>query len=182
LSTHQGQNETVRDFADRMRNLARQVTPQTDNPEAQKLCNQQTERMMVASFTNGIRGNQGTQIRFAMTSVMDDAVRIAVTVEQAESSKGKSETFYVDSNTEEKDRKKTSRRSANKTSRSDIRCFECVGKGHYANLCPTRKLRLESNRKTEPKSAKVSEAPSRKESGRGKWRGNRQPRKPSENF
>jgi hypothetical protein len=118
LSARQGQNETVRDFADRVRNLARHVTPQTDNPEAQKLCNQQTERMMVASFTNGLRGNPGIQTRFAMPSVMDNAVRIAVTVEQAESSKGTSETFYVDSttkshsNTEEKDRKKTNRGSA----------------------------------------------------------------------
>jgi hypothetical protein len=137
LSAHQGQHETVKDFADRVRNLARQVTPQTDKPEAQKLCNQQTDRMMVARFTYVLRGNPGTQTRFAMPSVMDDAVRIAVTVEQAESSKGKSETFYVDTKPEEKERKKTSRGSArernpntaNKTSRSDIRCFECEGKG-----------------------------------------------------
>jgi hypothetical protein len=124
---------------------------------------------------------------------MDNAVRIAVTVEHADSSKGKSVTFYVDwktkshSNTEEKDRKKTCRgsargRNSNKASRSDIRCFECEGKCHYDNLCPTSRLRLESESKSEQKSVKVSEAPFNKEPGRGKWRGNRQPRKPSINF
>jgi hypothetical protein len=82
LSAHQGQHETVRVFADRVRKLSRQVTPQTDDPEAQKLCNHKTDSMMVASFTSGLRGNSRIQTRFAMPSVMDDAVRIEVTVEQ----------------------------------------------------------------------------------------------------
>jgi hypothetical protein len=95
-----------------MRNLAREVTPQTDDPEAQKLCNQQTNRMMLDSFTNGLLGNPVVQVRFAMPSVMVDAVRIAVAIEQAESHKGKSEIFSVDTDYEEKVRKKTSRGSA----------------------------------------------------------------------
>ena len=88
---------------------------------------------------------------------MDDAVRIAVTIEQAESCKGKSETFYIDSNTVATERNKPSRGSArgrnpnteteNSSSRSDFRSFECEGKGHYASICPTRKLRLESEKR-----------------------------------
>ena len=183
--------ETVTDFADRVRKLARQVTPQTDDPEAQMLVNLQTTRMMIVSFTNGLRGNPGIQTRFASPSVMEDAVRIAVTIEQAESCKGKSETFYVDSNTVATERSKPSRSSAkgrnpntrteNSLSRSDFRCYECEGKGHYASICPTRKLRLESEKKGKRISDKVPETPNKKQPSRGKWRGNRQLRKPSEN-
>jgi hypothetical protein len=190
-SAQQGPKETVRDFADRVRNLARQVTPQTNDPEAQRLCNLQTTRMMIASFINGLRGNPGIQTRFASPSVMEDAVRIAVTIEQAESCKGKSETFYVDSNTVATERSKPSRSSAkgrnpntrteNSLSRSDFRCYECEGKGHYASICPTRKLRLESEKKGKRISDKVPETPNKKQPSRGKWRGNRQLRKPSEN-
>jgi len=63
-SAQQGQKETVRDFADRVRNLARQVTPETNDPEEQRMINLQTTRMMIASFTNGLRGNPGIQTRF----------------------------------------------------------------------------------------------------------------------
>ena len=79
-----------------VRNLARQVTPQTNDSEAQRMCNLQTTRMVFASFTNGLRGNPGIQTRFAMPSAMDDAVRIAGTIEQAELCKGKSETDTED--------------------------------------------------------------------------------------
>ncbi len=185
----QGQQETVRDFADRVRNLAQQVTPHTDDPEAQRMCNLQTSRMLIASFTNGLRGNPGIQSRFACPSSMDEAVRIAVTVEQAESCKSKMETFYVNSTTRETDRLNPSRgrargRNTNtdkNSSASDFRCFECGGKGHYANSCPTRKQRLESVKKKEQESYKTPESQIRNEKSRGRRRGNRQPHKPSGN-
>ena len=104
---------------------------------------------------------------------------------------GKSETFYVDSNTIETERNKPSRGSAkgrnpntkteNSSTRSDFRCFECERKGHYASICPTRKLRLESEKKIERASDKFPETPNKKQPSCGKRRGNRQPPKPSEN-
>ena len=100
---------------------------------------------------------------------------------------GKNETFYVDSNNVATERNKPRESSArgrnpsneNSPSSSDFRCFECEGKGHYASICPTRKQRLESEKKKERKSDRAPETP--KEKSRKKWRGNRQLRKPSEN-
>jgi hypothetical protein len=66
---------------------------------------------MVAAFTNGLKGNPGNQVRFVMPSVMDDAVRIAVTVEQGELCRGKTETFYANTNSGTDERKKHSRGS-----------------------------------------------------------------------
>ena len=73
-----------------------------------------------------------------MPSKMDDAVRIAVTIEQADSCKGKSKTFYVDSNTVATERNKPSRGSArgrnpnteteNSSSRSDFRFLSAKAK------------------------------------------------------
>jgi hypothetical protein len=84
--------------------------------------------MVLAAFTNGLGGNPGKHARYNLPTSLEDVIRVAVTVEQAEACQPKSIAFYVDTNTEEKERKKTNRGSArerkpntaNKTSRSDI--------------------------------------------------------------
>jgi len=165
------------------------VTPQTSDPEAQRMCNLQTTRMLIASFTNGLRGNPGIQCRFSCPSSMEEAVRIAVTVEQAESCKNTSETFYVDSNALASSRNKPSQgrargrhpRAVISSNKTDVRCFECEGKGHYARSCPTRKQRLGSVKGKEQQPDKIPEKPRRNESGRDKRERNRQFRKPSGN-
>jgi hypothetical protein len=185
---HQAQSESVRDFADRVRNLARKITPQTEDPVAQRMCNDLINRMMVAAFTGGLRGNPGDQVNRTMPSTMDEAVRIALTVEQSDSCRQKAQTFYANTGSRPEERKQNRRDSGRgggpkfvKQATSEVVCYECKGRGHFAKVCPTRLERLDSERKSEKKSDGVPDVSGRKESGRGRVRGRRQPQKPSEN-
>jgi hypothetical protein len=80
-------------FADRCRALAQKVTPQVADPAAQRLNNEQTDRMLLASYTSGLTGNPGRQVRYSLPTTLEDAIKIAVTVEQAETHERKDDTF-----------------------------------------------------------------------------------------
>jgi len=51
---------------------------------------------MLASFTSGLLGNPGRQVRYAMPRTMDEELQIAITVNQAEIQERRNEAFYVD--------------------------------------------------------------------------------------
>ena len=70
--------------------------PQVDDPALQKLHYEHAERMLLANFTSGPIGTPGRQVRFSLPKNMEEALRIAVTVQQAELQERRNELFYVD--------------------------------------------------------------------------------------
>jgi hypothetical protein len=52
--------------------------------------------MLLASFTEGMIGTPGRQGRYARASSLQEALRIATTVEQEELQEGRSEAFYLE--------------------------------------------------------------------------------------
>jgi hypothetical protein len=52
--------------------------------------------MLLASFTSGLLSHAGRQVRYAMPRTMDEALKIAITVNQAEMQERHNEAFYVD--------------------------------------------------------------------------------------
>ena len=70
--------------------------PQVDDPALQKHHYEHAERMLFASFTSGPIGTPGRQVRFSLPKNMQEALRIAVTVQQAELQERRNETIYVD--------------------------------------------------------------------------------------
>jgi hypothetical protein len=94
-SVRQSAQESVADFADRCKNLARKVTLHVEDESASNVCNEQVERMLLASFTSGLQGNPGKHTRFSMPSTTEDAIKMAVTVEQAETCDRRNDSFYV---------------------------------------------------------------------------------------
>ena len=92
----QKKDESPQEFADRCRSLAHKTVPQVDDPALQKLHYEHAERMLLASFTSGLTGTPGRQVRFSLPKNMEEALRIAVTVQQAELQERRNETFYVD--------------------------------------------------------------------------------------
>jgi hypothetical protein len=82
--SRQEKGELPPEFADRCRSLAQRTVPQVENAELQKLYHEQAERMLLANSKSGLTGMPGRQVRFAMPESVDEALKIAITVEQAE--------------------------------------------------------------------------------------------------
>jgi predicted RNA-binding Zn-ribbon protein involved in translation (DUF1610 family) len=119
--------------------------------------------MMLDSYTSGLFGNLGTQVRFRCPSCMEEAIRIALIVEQAEQQDRRGDTFYLDGQDRKSNgtspsyrehrgtnpaRVNTSRPHAQSTvnrryrvftDKAEMVCYECGGKGHMARDCATRR-------------------------------------------
>jgi len=80
----QRKGETAQEFLDRCRLLARRTVPCTTDPVLQQAYYEQAERMLLYAFTNGITGIPGKQLRYNSPATVEEALRIAMTVSQAE--------------------------------------------------------------------------------------------------
>jgi hypothetical protein len=60
------------------------ITCQSDDPVVQGVQSENAERMLLASYISGLGGVPGKQVRYASPISMDQAIRIAVSVEEAE--------------------------------------------------------------------------------------------------
>jgi len=164
----QKQGESPQDFADRCRSLAQKTVPRVEDPVTQRIYYEQAERMLLASFTSGLLNTVGRQVRYALPKTMDEALKIAITVNQAEIQERRNEAFYVDeargsatadrttrgtrytgiarnasqhagpSRTQGQDSKGHYRSAG---SGNERKCYECGGAGHLARECPTRQNR-----------------------------------------
>ena len=65
------------------------------DPVAQRIHNENSERMLLASFVTGLTGNAGTQCRYANPRSMDQALKIALSVQEAERQEKIGESFYA---------------------------------------------------------------------------------------
>ena len=82
-------------FADRCRELAGKIICKVEDPVAQRIHNENSERMLLASFLTGLVGHPGTQCRYANPQSMDQALKIALSVQEAERQEKISESFYA---------------------------------------------------------------------------------------
>jgi hypothetical protein len=155
VSVRQKMGESVLSFADRVRTLGRKITSTSDDPAVLKACSDQADRMVLAAFTNGLGGNPGKHIRYNLPTSIEDAIHLAVTVEQAEACHPKSDAFYLEEKANEIRDRKGDRRAQTRDSgwRSnsprkngqasdsterlavgvdrDATCYSCGGRGHY---------------------------------------------------
>jgi hypothetical protein len=54
----------------------------------------------VAAYINGLRGTVGQQVKFRMPATMDEAVRLAVTIENAEQQRTPERRVFMAAHTE----------------------------------------------------------------------------------
>jgi hypothetical protein len=118
---------------------------------------ERTGREDGANYVSGLAGAPGTQVRFRCPSTVEEAIRIATVVEQAEIQERRGDAFYLDrderksrtanfENREQRganrDRSLTQageRRYRNSRDNVKIVCYECGGTGHMARDCATRR-------------------------------------------
>ena len=69
-----------------------------DDPAAQRIHNENADRMLLASFVAGLAGQAGRQTRYSNPQSLDQALKIALTVQEAEKQEKFSESFYASFN------------------------------------------------------------------------------------
>jgi hypothetical protein len=79
---------------------------------------EEAERRLLAAYIHGLRGVVGQQVQFQMPSTMEQAIKLAVTIENVEKHKqlkeGPRKVFAA---------------------RKDVTCYRCAQVGHYAKNC-----------------------------------------------
>ena len=162
----QRKGETAHEFLDRCRLLAKRTVPCTTDPVLQRAYNEQAEQLLLSAFSKGIMGTAGRQLRYASPATVEEALRIAVTVSQAEIQEARDSAFYLDTEVADltpavqhtaarksaetmsqpwKSRRGSERQPRASTSKGQsdkpVKCYECSGYGHFARDCANRRHR-----------------------------------------
>jgi len=94
-TARQEKGEDPQKFADRCRELAGTIICEVEDPVAQRIHNENSERMLLACFVTGLTGIPGTQCCYANPQSMDQALKIALSVQEAERQEKISKSFYA---------------------------------------------------------------------------------------
>jgi hypothetical protein len=66
-----------------------------DDPQIQRVHRKNAERMLLATFVSGLTEVPGGQVRFANPQDVDQALKIALTVQETERQEHFNESFYA---------------------------------------------------------------------------------------
>jgi len=94
-TARQAKGESPQEFADRCRGLAQKVMARTNDPQAQRVHRENADRMLLASFVSGLTGTPGRQVRYANPQTLEQALKIALSVQEAEKQERFNESFYT---------------------------------------------------------------------------------------
>jgi hypothetical protein len=94
-TARQAKNEDHLQFADRCRGLAQKIVFKVGDPQAQRIHQDHADRMLLASFVAGLSGVAGRQVRYSNPPTLEQALQIALSVQEAERQERFSESFYA---------------------------------------------------------------------------------------
>ena len=88
----QGKNESPQQFADRCKNLAQKAMIKSADSQIQRIHKENADRMLLASFVSGLTGTAGDQV---IPGSLEEALNLAVAVQEAERQERFNEIFYT---------------------------------------------------------------------------------------
>jgi hypothetical protein len=94
-TARQAKGETPQELADRCKGLALKIIVKMDDPLAQRVYRENAERMLLATFISGLTGKPGRQVRYANPHTLEQALKIALSVEEAEKEERLNWSFYT---------------------------------------------------------------------------------------
>ena len=109
----------MEEFAGRCRRLCQKTVRNVEDEATQRIINEEVED--VAAYINGLGGLVGQQVRFRMPHTLEEAVQVAVTVNNAERVRA-----------QDPNRVFSTKRDS---SSQGVICYNCGNKGHYAKDC-----------------------------------------------
>ena len=83
-TAREAKGEEPQAFADRSKELARKIVCKVEDPVTQRKHNENSVFMLLASFVSGLTGNPGTQCCYANPQSMDQALKMTLSVQEAE--------------------------------------------------------------------------------------------------
>jgi hypothetical protein len=92
-TARQGRNESAQESADRCRGLAQKIMGKTDDPVARRIHRENTERMLLASYISGLASKVGKHVCYQSPQNLEQALRIALAVQEAEKQEKFNEIF-----------------------------------------------------------------------------------------
>jgi hypothetical protein len=94
-TAREAKGETPQEFADRCKGLAEKVMVKTNDPLAQRVHCENAESMLLATFISGLTGTPGRQVRYANPQTLGQALKIALSFQEAEKQERFNESFYT---------------------------------------------------------------------------------------
>ena len=125
----QGRDESAEEFGDRCRKLCQCTIRKVQDEGIQRIINEEAERRLLAAYTHGLKGVVGEQVQFQMPSTMEQAVKLAVTVQNVEKHKqmvaGSRKVF---------------------ANRKEIECYRCNSRDIMLEIAPSNRVRITDGR------------------------------------
>jgi len=94
-TARQSRNESIQEFAARFIALAQKIVCKVDDPVAQRIHYENADRMLLASFVAGLHGVAGRQGRFSSRQSLDQPLKMALCLQEAEKQEKFSENFHT---------------------------------------------------------------------------------------
>ena len=94
-TARQSRNEDPQAFADRCRALSQKIIRKSSDPLVQQIHRENAERMLLASFGASLGGVPGKQVRYANPQTTEQALAVALSVQEAEKQEKFNESFYM---------------------------------------------------------------------------------------
>ena len=94
-TAREARKESPQQLVDSCKCLAQNVMLKSDDPQIQRIHQENADRMLLASFVSGLIGVPGRQVRFRHPQSLEEALNLALAVQEAERQERFNESFYT---------------------------------------------------------------------------------------